>query len=573
MPSANDRRSAGLFPLSPERPGAGEWSKHAWLLLPLMLLWIPPGLFGHEPWKPDEGYTIGMVNHIAQTGDWVVPTLVGEPFMEKPPIFFITAALFHKLFSSIMALHTAMALAGAFYVFLAILFCFLAGREAGGVRAGVMAAFGLMGCVGFLVRAHSAITDTALWCGFAVAAYGMILAKRRGMAGAFWFGTGAGLTFMAKGLLGPSFIGVAALLLPFFCPDKRRGYPAFLFLSFAFSLPWLLIWPIALYDRSPELFMKWLWINNFGRFLGSDFGFSKRAQFEMRWGYLAMSLWFALPLWPVALHAVLKKGRAILRDSNFMFPLLIVAVGLILLISAATHRELYLIPLLIPLSLLAAQSQPKLPARLDLILRRVPIVCFGIGLFVIWAFWLMWRTGCPGELASAIERRAPGLESHTGMQSVLLAAAYTLLWGFMFLRDGVCRRGWDSVWMGGILAVWGSALLLYMPILSHLKDYEPTFADMAHVLRNDPDAVISSNYLGAAQQAILEYRLGLRPRDITYTGGVPIGDFFLVRHSRKKGEYSPGQNWEPVWKGFRPGEETTSWYVLYKRRREAESRP
>ena len=60
-------------------------------MLLIAAAWLLPGLVGHEPWKPDEAYTFGL-RHIALTGDWVVPTLAGEPFMEKPPLFFISAA-------------------------------------------------------------------------------------------------------------------------------------------------------------------------------------------------------------------------------------------------------------------------------------------------------------------------------------------------------------------------------------------------------------------------------------------------------------------------------------------------
>src|SRR5258708_12149284 len=56
----------------------------------LTAAWMCFGLFGHDPWKPDEAYTLGLVHHIVKTGDWVVPTLAGEPFLAKPPPFFIT---------------------------------------------------------------------------------------------------------------------------------------------------------------------------------------------------------------------------------------------------------------------------------------------------------------------------------------------------------------------------------------------------------------------------------------------------------------------------------------------------
>lgn len=110
-----------------------------------------------------------MVLYIFYIGDWIVPWLAGEPFMEKPPVFFITAALMKRLFSPwLMPLHLAMASA-ALYVGIAFLFTFLHGKDAGRARKGAAATLGLMGCVGVLYRAHSAITDTALWAGFVIA--------------------------------------------------------------------------------------------------------------------------------------------------------------------------------------------------------------------------------------------------------------------------------------------------------------------------------------------------------------------------------------------------------------------
>ncbi len=68
-----------------------------WLAVLLTCLWIIPGLFGHEPWKPDEGYTIGLVKNAVESGDWVVPRLANAPFMEKPPIFLITMFIYFVL--------------------------------------------------------------------------------------------------------------------------------------------------------------------------------------------------------------------------------------------------------------------------------------------------------------------------------------------------------------------------------------------------------------------------------------------------------------------------------------------
>ena len=48
------------------------------LLAGLCLAWILPGLIGHDPWKPDEAYTFGVVYELLNGGSWIVPHLAGE---------------------------------------------------------------------------------------------------------------------------------------------------------------------------------------------------------------------------------------------------------------------------------------------------------------------------------------------------------------------------------------------------------------------------------------------------------------------------------------------------------------
>src|SRR5207237_10391234 len=75
----------------------------------LVTVWLAAGLVGRDPWKPDEAYSFGLVHHILQSGDWVVPTLAGQPFMEKPPLFYLTRAFFARLFGPLLPLRAAAA--------------------------------------------------------------------------------------------------------------------------------------------------------------------------------------------------------------------------------------------------------------------------------------------------------------------------------------------------------------------------------------------------------------------------------------------------------------------------------
>ena len=89
----------------------GSNTRQRCILAVLIVAWMLPGLFGRDPWKADEAYTFGLVLHIIETGDHLVPTLAGEPFLQKPPLFFSTAAVFVKAFGSFLGFGNAARLA------------------------------------------------------------------------------------------------------------------------------------------------------------------------------------------------------------------------------------------------------------------------------------------------------------------------------------------------------------------------------------------------------------------------------------------------------------------------------
>ena len=227
-----------------------------WLLVLLVAAWILPGLIGHDPWKPDEAYSFGLVYHILQTGDWVVPTLAGEPFMEKPPLFYVTAALTAKLFSAWLPLHDGARLASGFYLALTLFFIALAANEIHG--RGRETVLTLLASLGLAPLAHLLLTDTALLAGLALGLYGFALGLRIPLAGGICLGTGAGVAFLSKGLVGPGLLGLTALLLPLLHYGWRtRAYLYCLVAAAAAAMPRVLVWPLAPFLRPPETFNRW----------------------------------------------------------------------------------------------------------------------------------------------------------------------------------------------------------------------------------------------------------------------------------------------------------------------------
>ena len=79
-------------------------------------------LLGHDPWKQDETYTFGIIQHMLETGDLIVPTSAGQPFVEKPPLYaWVASGLAWLLWDELPA-HDAARLASALFAGLAFAF-------------------------------------------------------------------------------------------------------------------------------------------------------------------------------------------------------------------------------------------------------------------------------------------------------------------------------------------------------------------------------------------------------------------------------------------------------------------
>ncbi|MDH4285613.1 MAG: glycosyltransferase family 39 protein, partial [Gallionellaceae bacterium] len=284
----------------------------ALLLGLLCFTWLFTGLIGHDPWKPDEAYSFGLVYHILQSGDWLVPTLAGETFLDKPPLFYITGAVFAKLFSPLLALHDGARLASGFYIGLTLLFVGLSGRELYGKDRGWAAAIILIGCLGMLVNAHLLNTELGLLAGFAMMLYGYALSPRKPLLAGLLLGTGMGIGFMSKGFIAPVLFASISTLLLAYSNWRTRNYFITLTIALLSALPWLLIWPALLYQRSPELFMEWLWQKNIGNWLH----YAKAANASSFIYYFKMLPWFAWPALPLAAWGVWDSRKKILQQHD-----------------------------------------------------------------------------------------------------------------------------------------------------------------------------------------------------------------------------------------------------------------
>lgn len=521
----------------------------------LCLAWILPGLVGHDPWKPDEAYTFGIVYEILKGGSWVIPSLAGETFLTEPPLFYLSAAASAKLFSWLLPLHDAARLATGFYMALTFLFCGLAGRELNGERHGVVAALLLLGCFGLVVRSHQLINDTASLAGYAIAYYGFALAARRPFPGGFWIGAGTGLVFMTQGLFEAAIVVLIAAALPLFTAWRSRGYAAALAIALAAAAPWLAIWPALLYAQSPALFNEWLWSSNVARLPGSG---PEAGHLY----YLRILPWYAWPVWPIALWALWRARATGFNHPAVLLPLTGFIVTFAVLSVTPYTRELYALPLLIPLALLATPAVDTLRRGAANAWYWFSVMGFTFFVIVAWFYWTGLELGLPARLHGHLHRIQPGYEPGFRLLPFLLGTAYTLAWFGVLV--GLRRSPERPVfaWAAGVTTIWALAAILFIGWIDTGKSYRSMVASLQQALPGKYDCLSSKN-LSGPQRAMLHYFAGI----ITYREEVKERqrrcNLMLVQ-GHPRFEVPPRGAWHKIWEGNRPGDKDER-YRLYKR--------
>ncbi|MGH8756934.1 MAG: ArnT family glycosyltransferase, partial [Burkholderiales bacterium] len=463
--------------------------------------WILPGLISHEPWKPDEPGNFGLVLHIFHTGDWVVPTLAGETSMDEPPLFLLSAVLFAKVFSSVLPLHDAARLASGFYMALTLIFMGMCGRSLYGRGHGTMTVLILIGSVGLLVRSHQLISDLGLLAGFALCLYGLALNQSRPLLAGLLTGTGIGIGFMCRGTLAPMVMVITCLLLPaLFKPWRNRNYALCLLLAVIAAAPWLIIWPVALYQRSPELFAQWFWVKDLGRL----FGFAPAGKELSALYFLKNIPWFAWPALPLALWTLWRGGRKGLANPEIQLPLtLFAALFAILSLDTDTH-DLDALPFLLPLALLATPALETLRRGAASALDWFGIMTFGLLAGGLWLGWFSLMTGYPNGFATRLNDYLPGYSLPFNIFHFLVAVTFTLGWFALISRIGRSNRRAIINWAGGMTMVWMLAMTLWLPWLDESKNYRWMISSLQQSLPSQYQC-ISSRYLGDTQRAMLEY--------------------------------------------------------------------
>lgn len=529
----------------------------------LCLIWLGTGLVGHDPWKPDEASSFGLIYSILQSGDWLTLTLAGETAMGNPPLFYWTAALFAQLFSPILPLHDGARLAAGFYSTLTLLFIGLAGRKLYGENRGWAAAIILIGCLGMLVRAHQMITDLALLAGCAMMMYGYTHSQERALRAGFWIGTGMGIGFMAKGFIAPVLFILIALLLPaLFNKWRLRNYYRSIAIAVLFSLPWLTVWPLSLYLHSPKLFAEWAWTHNIGNWLD----YAQAGPGKETFYYIKNLPWLAWPALPLAVWVLWQSRKRLEQRDDLQLPLVSFMVMLITLSFVPNIKEVYALPMLLPIVLLATASLSTLKRGAANALDWFGLMTFALLAIAMWWGWSGLLLDNRAKITRWLKDYQPGFEPTLHTTSFVIAIIATVLWLVLVWRIGRSMRRAVVNWAGGITLVWILAMTLWLPWLDSGKSYRGMVNSLQKALPESYKC-IGRDYLGDGQRAMLHYFGGI----ITRKDPNQRCDLRLIQGDKLSRPLLDETRWKKIWEGSRKGDKGEHYRLYQKQNMEPQS--
>jgi 4-amino-4-deoxy-L-arabinose transferase-like glycosyltransferase len=251
----------------------------------------------------DEPRYAQVGREMLERADWITPTLLGKPWLEKPVLYYWQAILAFRVAG---VSDRAARLPSAFdatFLIVAIYF-FLRRFRPGSELDGALIAASCAGVAGF---ARAAATDMPLAASFGVALlgwHGWYDSGRRVYLTAFYIFLALGT--LAKGPVAPA---LSAVIIFIFIA-ARRDWAAIgrtlwipgIFLYFAATVPWY----IAVQLRNPEFFRVFILEHNLARF--SQDVYHHRQPF---WFYLPVFLLAMMPWTLLLILAIMRRIRLI----------------------------------------------------------------------------------------------------------------------------------------------------------------------------------------------------------------------------------------------------------------------
>ncbi len=530
------------------------------LFLTICVAWLLPGLIGHDPWKPDEAITMGVVHAMLTDGGWqrwLVPHIAGVVSSEYPPLYYWLAALCAKLFSWALPAHDGARLASGVCMAVTILYLYKTANKLFDERAGRIAVALMIGSLGLLLRAHELNPEVAGLAGMSIAIYGLTRIRFEARKGGVTAGGGAVIIALSVGLAQALIVPLAAVLMMVLLHDWRNiAFRRGIAVTSGVLLAGAAIYPVLLATNGQLSTAVWQ-----DAILGTPMFDAHTRDSVLPFYLLSILPWYALPTLPIAIWLWHKDRKIIGERIELALPIAVFVVSLLVLSILREARDAVGLVLLLPLALAGANSLDRLPKGVASFVDWFGLVFFGAVALAIWLYWSAALLGTPEAAARAVARAAPGFTVGFAWMPFVIAAVLSAVWAYAVVMAHRNNRRAIVNWAAGVTLIWVLLNLLGLPAVDHVRSYRQPITAVAKLIEQSPGCVLGLN-VGLPQRAMFDYFAGLRfvgPRNES-----AAACHWMLMQGTKTHAPDVAAAWQLVWEGARPGERVEQ-FRLYRR--------
>ena len=331
--------------------------------------------------------------------------------------------------------------------------------------------------------------------------------------------------------------------------------------ALAVALPLCAAWPIALAMTSPADLAAWWnaqsWTDYFGPL-------SAKAPADPV-VLLKNLLWFAWPALPLAVWTLWMRGKGFnggLATPSVLLPGTLALVMLASITVMADPRVIYLMPILLPLSLLGALEIDTLKRGFSGALDWFGILTFGLASAVAWWLWFdAIAGGMSAPVARVLRDTEVGYRPTWHWLAIGVSALLTFLWLALVRPARRSNRRAVLNWAAGMTLLWALYSTIWLPYLDSRRSYRTVAQAMAPHL--PAQGCVASRNLGEPQRALFRYFAGLVTvrEETTPKHDCPV---VLVQYGRVDRTPAAPEGMNVAWEGQRRGDDTER-FVLYAR--------
>lgn len=520
----------------------------------LVVVYLVPGLIGHDPWRGDDVRSASIVLGMLNGENWLFPHVAGEPSSVFPPLYYWVSALFALAFGWLLPLHDAARLATGVFAALAILWIARAAERLYGKNARTTAGLLTIGTLGLAIHAHEMQPMVALLAMQALALAGLARIADDPLRGGAQAALGTALAFLAAGPIGLILTLPLFLLLALSCPECRtpRASGA-LTLSLSLALGACAIWPVVLGQAYPELLALW-WGDAIAALAGPT------VRNDGLVDMLELLGWFLWPLWPIAIWAGWRNRRGLV-SMPVLLPLASIVLATGVLYAVGEFHHVQVLPLIPGFALLAAVGVQSLRRGAANAFDWFALMSFAVFAALVWLAWTAQAVQWPPGLARSLARSAPDFTLAWSSTQIVLGVLITVVWMVLVWRMPRAVNRGPTNWAMGTTMLWCLAVTLLLPWFNHDRSYRAVSESLQLALAGESPGCIASIGLNTSHRAALDYFAGVRTDAVSDNEtGCP---YLLVRSGARTG-IEPAAPWQRIWEDRHGGGRRLEHFRLYR---------